>query len=406
MPSSACVLPTLGTTATSSERQAREKTTLLRNLLLQHLALGHGFALIDPHGDLAEEILQHVPRWRTDHVVYFNPGDRDFPIAFNPLANVPHDQQSLAVSGIVSALKNLWPDSWGPRMEFILQNAVAALLEADNTSLLGVNRMLTDKVYRDHIVRQVRDPFVRDYWTREFESYDPRFRREAIAPIQNKLGQFLMSPITRNILGQVKNRIDIPFIMDHGRIFIANLSQGKIGADKANLLGSLLVSQFQIAAMARSNIPESDRRDFFLFADEFQNFTTDAFVSLLSEARKYRLNLTLAHQYMAQLKPEIRDAVLGNVGTMIAFRVGYNDAEQLQNELARDFDARQFVELGKFEIIVRLHRNGQPQVPFRGVTLPPIVGESGLSERAIARSRDRFATLRGIVEDKLSRWIG
>lgn len=224
------------------------KTTLLRNLLLQHLALGHGFALIDPHGDLAEEILQHVPRWRTDHVVYFNPGDRDFPIAFNPLANVPHDQQSLAVSGIVSALKNLWPDSWGPRMEFILQNAVAALLEADNTSLLGVNRMLTDKVYRDHIVRQVSDPFVRDYWTREFESYDPRFRREAIAPIQNKLGQF--------------------------------------------------------------------------------------------------------------------------------------------------------------EIIARLHRNGQLQVPFRGVTLPPIVGESGLSERAIAKSRDRFATLRGIVEDKLSRWIG
>src|SRR6267154_696246 len=236
------------------------KTTLLRNMILQHILLGHGVGLIDPHGDLAEEILDHIPKNRTDHVCYFNPSDLDFPVSMNLLANVATDERHLVASGIVSAFKGIWRDSWGPRLEYILYNAVAALLDCPNTSLLGVNRMLIDDNYRAWVIRQIKDPFIRAFWSEEYAGYDERFKREAIAPIQNKLGQFLLNPVIRNILGQVKTKVSIPFIMDHSRIFIANLPKGQLGEDKANLLGSLLATQFQLAAMARSKVPESERR--------------------------------------------------------------------------------------------------------------------------------------------------
>ncbi|TAL05005.1 MAG: DUF87 domain-containing protein, partial [Verrucomicrobia bacterium] len=240
------------------------KTTLLRNMILQHLYLGHGLALLDPHGDLADELLDHFPPSRANDLVYFNPGDLEFPVGLNLLANVPPDSRHLVASGIVAAFKSIWRDSWGPRMEYILHNALLALLDCENTSLLGVNRLLTDAEYRAWVIRQVKDPFVRSFWTEEFASYDARFVREAIAPIQNKIGQFLMNAPIRNILGQVKSKIDFRFIMDTGRVFIANLSKGKLGADKANLLGSLLTTQFQLAAMSRADTPETDRRDFHL----------------------------------------------------------------------------------------------------------------------------------------------
>ncbi len=265
------------------------KTTLLRNLILQHIALGHGVGVIDPHGDLAEELLNHIPPTRADHLVYFNPGDLEFPIGLNVIGNVTPDGRHLVASGIVAAFKGIWRDSWGPRLEYILYNAVSALLECRNQTLLGVNRLLTDDEYRAKIIRQVKDPFIRAFWAEEYANYDERFKREAIAPIQNKLGQFLLNPVIRNILGQIKKKVDIPFVMDNGRLFIANLSKGQLGHDKANLLGSLLVTQFQLGAMARANRPESERRDFYLFIDEFQNFSTDAFASILAEARKYRL---------------------------------------------------------------------------------------------------------------------
>ena len=232
-------------------------------------------------------------------------------------------------SGIVGAFKNLWPDSLGPRMEYILHNAVAALAHCPNTSLLGVNRLLTDANYRHWVIQQVTDPFLRDFWQNEYESWDARFQREAIAPIQNKVGQLLLSPILRNIFGQVRSQVSIPFVMDHGRIFIANLAKGQIGHDKANLLGSLLVTQFQLAAMARGRQPESERRDFYLFVDEFQNFATESFASILTEARKYRLCLTLSHQYIGQLHENVRDAVFDNVGTLVSFRIGHSEAEVL-----------------------------------------------------------------------------
>lgn len=381
------------------------KTTLLRNLIVQHLAAGHGVGLIDPHGDLAEELLRHIPPARSNHLCYFNPGDFDFPIGLNPLADVPPDERHLAASGIVSAFKNLWPDSWGPRLEYILYNAVAALLEVPDSTLLAVNRLLTDDPFRHRVCRRLRDPFLREFWTKEYASYDPRFRREAIAPIQNKLGQFLQSPAVRNILGQVRNRVSFPFLMDHQRIFIANLSKGRLGPDKANLLGSLLVTQFQLAAMARVNQPEESRRDFYLFVDEFQNFATEAFTSILAEARKYRLCLTLSHQYIAQLSPPVRQAVFGNVGSLVAFRVGHDDAEVLQGQFGNVVPASQLVELSRFEVFAKLLAEGEPLTPFRGVTHPPLINAVGRPDRLTAQSRGRYSAPRAIVEDKLHRWI-
>jgi hypothetical protein len=380
------------------------KTTLLRNLILQHIALGHGVGLIDPHGDLAEELLHHIPPHRTDHLVYFNPGDLEFPIGLNLLANVAPDDRHLVASGIVGAFKGIWRDSWGPRLEYILYNAIAALLDCPNTTLLGVSRLLTDEKYRAWVIRQIKDPFIRSFWAEEYEGYDERFRREAIAPIQNKIGQFLLNPAIRNILGQVKTKVSIPFVMDNERLFIANLSKGRLGHDKANLLGSLLVTQFQLVAMARTNQPEEERRDFYLFIDEFQNFSTDAFASILAEARKYHLCLILSHQYIDQLSLPVRQAVFGNVGTSISFRIGATDAEVMENEFGKIFPARVLSDLERYEAIVKLLENGMNRQPFRAKMLPPLENRVGRKDKLIARSRERFATPRAIVDEKINRW--
>jgi hypothetical protein len=381
------------------------KTTLLRNLIVQHLAAGDGVGLIDPHGDLSEELLNHFPPSRADDLVYFNPADVEYPIGFNPLAEVPVADRHLVASGIVAALKGIWRDSWGPRLEYLLYNAIAALLDCPNTSLLGVNRMFVDSCYREWVLSQTTDPFVRSFWKEEYEKYDSRFQREAIAPIQNKLGQFLTSSVIRNILGQIRCRFSIPYIMNSGRVFIANLAKGKLSADKANLLGSLLATQFQLAAMSRASLPESHRRDFYLFIDEFQNFTTDAFASILSEARKYRLSLTLSHQYVEQIPVPIQQSVFGNVGTLISFRVGHADADVLSKEFGQEFIAEQFVDLNQYEVFVRLLENGKTTVPFRGHTLPPVENPVGRKERLLARSRERYGATRQLVEAKLNRWI-
>ena len=381
------------------------KTALLRNLILQHIAQGHGVGVIDPHGDLVESLLEAIPPERTRDLLYFHPGDRDHPVGLNPLAGVLPAQRPLIVSGIIEALKNLWPDSWGPRMEYILQNAISALLHVENASLLGINRLLTDAAYRRWVVRQVTDPFVRKFWEEEYESYDARFRREAIAPIQNKLGQFCLHPLVRNVLGQVKARLSLSHVMEHSQIFLANLSKGQLGADKSALIGSLLVSQFQAAAMARATLPEEERKDFFLFIDEFQHFTTEAFASLLAEARKYRLNLTLSHQYLDQLSEPVRTALFGNVGSTICFRVGYRDAEWLCEEFEQTYSATQFLELGRFAILARLTRDNQQDPPIRGRTYPPIEGVFSDREKLIRVSRERFGMPREVIEDKLHRWL-
>jgi hypothetical protein len=380
------------------------KTTLLRNMIVQHLALGHGVGLIDPHGDLAEELLHHIPPWRADHLCYFNPGDLEFPVGLNLLANVPPDDRHLVASGIVGALKSIWRDSWGPRLEYILYNAIAALLDCQNTTLLGVNRLLTDDTYRAWVVRQIKDPFIREFWADEFEGYDERFRREAIAPIQNKLGQFLLNPVVRNILGQVRNKVSFPFMMDNERIFIANLSKGKLGHDKANLLGSLLTTQFQLAAMARTDQSEQERLDFYLFIDEFQNFSTDAFASILAEARKYRLCLVLSHQYIDQVPLFIRQAVFGNIGTLISFRIGHTDAEVMESEFGKTFPPSVLADLDRYEAVVKLLENGTNREAFRAKTLSPLENRVGRKDKLITRSRGQFATLRATTEKRLERW--
>jgi len=379
------------------------KTSLLRNLIVQHILLGNGVAVIDPHGDLATDLLRQVPPQRADDLIYFDPADVHFPIGLNPVGKV--ENISLAASGIVEALHNLWTDSWGPRMEYILLQAVTALLHADNTSLLGLNRMLVDKHYRRWVIGQVRDPFVVNFWEEEFESWDPRFRREAIAPIQNKAGRFLLNPTLRNILGQVANKISFPAVMDRGQLFIANLSRGRIGQDNADLLGSLLVSQFQLAAMARAHVPESERRPFYLFIDEFQNFTTEAFAAMLSEARKYRLSLTISHQYTGQLSESVRQSVFANVGSMIAFRLGWEDAECLAGELGHTWIGQQFVDLPRFQALVKTRDNGELW-HCRLKTLPPMDYGKGRPEQLIQRCRERFSTPSSVIEQRLRRWIG
>jgi hypothetical protein len=381
------------------------KTTLLRNLILQHIMLGHGVGVIDPHGDLAEELLNHIPPRRADHLVYFNPGDVEFPISMNVIGNVKPDDRHLVASDIVSSFKAIWRDSWGPRLEYILYNAVSALLECRNQTLLGVNRLLTDDTYRFKVIRQITDPFIRAFWAEEYESYDDRFKREAIAPIQNKIGQFLLNPVVRNILGQVRRKVDIPFVMNNGRLFIANLSKGQLGHDKANLLGSLLVTQFQLGAMARATRPESERRDFYLFIDEFQNFSTDAFASILAEARKYRLCLTLSHQYIDQLPETIRQAVFGNVGTLVAFRMGYTNAEAMSREFGNAIPPTFLADLERYEAVVKLLVEGANQEPFRASMLPPLENQVGRRDKLIRLSRERFAMPRWKIEAKLRRWM-
>lgn len=375
------------------------KSTLLRNLILQDIEAGRGVALIDPHGDLALEVLNEIPPQRTADVVYFDPSSPD-PLSIN-LFRSTKDNWPIAASGIVSAFKKIWGDSWGPRLEYVLYATVAALIQCENTSMLGISRMLRDERYRAWVVRQVKDPMVRSFWVDEFERYDRSFRQEVIGPIQNKVGQLFLSPSLRNVLGQVGTKVGFQFMMDQKRIFIANLSKGKIGEAHSSLMGSLLVTGFELAALSRSDVPPDQRQDFYLYADEFQHYATDSFASILSESRKYRLCLVLAHQYMAQLSEQVSNAVFGNVGTIAAFRVGQADAATLQHQFGNQFTAAQFTNLENFELCVR-QLNKQP---YLATSLPPL--STGRNRRALVQkhSRQRYATRREVVEEKIERWL-
>lgn len=381
------------------------KSALLRNLVVQDILAGAGVAVLDPHGDLAQELLDCIPPSRIDDTIYLDPADHDYPIPFNLLRAGHRASPHLVASGIVGACKSIWRDSWGPRMEYILYAAVAALLECDNVSLLGIQRILIDDRYRQWVVRQVKDPMVRAFWEREFESYDRRYLQEAIAPIQNKVGQLLMAAPLRNILGQVRNKIDASVIMDRRCILIANLSKGRLGEDKANLLGAMLVTSFQLAAMARATVPVEERTPFFLYVDEFHNFATDAFATILAESRKMGLSLTLAHQYLGQLREDVREAVFGNVGSMVSFRVGETDAEVLSREYGSEHRPGLFSGLSNHEVYVKLLTQGQSAEPFRGRTFPPLGVEYGRGRTVIERSRQRYANDRMTVEDRIQRWM-
>ena len=382
------------------------KTTLLENMVLNDIYAGHGVGVVDPHGDFAEKIIDYIPAHRINDVVYFNPSDIDYPIGFNILENVNPRYQHLVASGLMGVFKKIWPDVWSARMEYILNNTLLALLEFPNTTLLGINRLLADNAYRKRVIQNLKDPVVKSFWETEFASYNDRYKQEAVAPVQNKIGQFLSASVIRNIVAQVKSRINIRDIMDTKKIFIMNLSKGRIGEDNSRLLGGMLITKIQLAAMERVDTAEKDRKDFFLYVDEFQNFATESFSNILSEARKYRLDLTMAHQYMEQLDETVLAAVIGNVGTLVTFRVGSTDAEILAKEFAPTFIETDLVNLTKFQIYLKLMIDGVASQPFSANTLSPIAKTTHSTEKVIKVSRERYATSRENIEDKIMRWTG
>jgi hypothetical protein len=347
------------------------KSTLLQNLLVADIRAGRGAACIEPHGDLADSILELIPRSRTNDVVLFDVGDASHPLSFNLLACDDAAQRPLVASGVVSAFKKIYGAMWGPRLEHILRNALLALLEIPGASLVQILPLLGDDDFREGTVKRVRDPAVRRFWEREFAQMPQRLRGEAVSPVLNKIGHFVSSPLLRNIIGQPRSTLNLREIMDQGHILIVNLSKGRIGNDASDLLGALLVTALQLAAMSRAEIREDERQDFFAYIDEFSNFTTDAFASTFSEARKYRLALTVATQFLDQLDELTRASMFGNVGTVVTFQVSQRDAEIMAEELSGGLLPADLLTLPKFQAYVRLLVDGVPSPPFSVRTLPP-----------------------------------
>ncbi len=384
------------------------KSTLLENMAAQDIINGEGMAFIDPHGKTAELLLNYVPEHRLKDVLYFAPFDMDYPISFNVLEDVGYDKRHLVVSGLMSTFKKIWVDAWSARMEYILSNTLLALLESPGSTLLGVNRMLADKDYRKKIVDNVKDPSVKSFWVDEFAKYTERFAAEATPAIQNKIGQFTSNPLIRNIIGQPKSSFDLRQMMDKNKIIIINLSKGRVGEANANLLGSMLITKIYLAAMSRADVSDKILQtlpNFYLYVDEFQSFANESFADILSEARKYKLNLTIAHQYIEQMSEEVRAAVFGNVGTMITFRVGAFDAEVLEKEFAPQFTAEDLVNLGFAQIYLKLMIDGVSSTPFSATTLPPIKEpECSFRQEVIIKSREQFAMNRIEVEQEVLDW--
>jgi hypothetical protein len=385
------------------------KSTLLENMAVQDMQHGNGLAFIDPHGATAETLLQYVPENRADDVLYFAPFDTQHPIAFNVMEDVGPERRHLVAAGLMSVFKKIWVDAWSARMEYILQNTILALLEYPNSTLLGVNRMLSDKPYRQAVVDNIKDPAVRSFWVDEFANYNERYMQEAGDAIKNKIGQFTANPLIRNIIGQPHTSFDLRQMMDERKILIANLSKGLIGEGNANLLGSMLTTRIYLAAMSRADLePQVMKQmpNYYFYVDEFQSFANATFADILSEARKYHLNLTIAHQYIEQMEEEVRNAVFGNVGTVISFRVGPFDAEVLETIFAPQFYAVVIVNLGFAQIYLSLMIDGIGSRPFSAVTLPPIEAPSvSCRDMVIARSRQLFASPRQAVEDDINAWM-
>lgn len=382
------------------------KTTLMENMVLSDIYKGNGLGIVDPHGDFAEKIIDYIPPHRINDVVYFNPSDVDYPIGFNVLEIKDERQKHLIAAGLMGIFKKIWPDVWSSRMEYILNNTLLALLDNPGSTLLGINRMLSDRAYRRKVVRNVKDPVVKAFWQTEFAAYEDRYAKEAVAPIQNKIGQFLSASVIRNMVAQVTSTINVREIMDNKKIFIMNLSKGRIGEDNSRLLGGMLITKLQLAAMERVDIPESERQDFFLYVDEFQNFATPSFANILSEARKYRLSLIMAHQYVLQLDEVVAAAVFGNVGTLVSFRVGGGDSEALAKEFGPLFTEEDLVNLTKYQIILKLMIDGVASQPFSALTIPPIGNPTSSTEKVVRVSRERYGKKREMIEEKILRWSG
>ncbi len=369
--------------------------------------------MIDPHGEFVDELLETIPDNRKDDVIYFNPADTDYPMGFNILEVKDPDHKHLVASGLMSIFTKIWANVWSARMEYILNNAVLALIDTPGANLLGIPRMLVDKIYRQIVVNNCKDPVVRSYWINEYEQYEAKFRTEAISPIQNKVGQFLSTHIIRNVVGQSRSTLDIDDAMQKKKIILVNVSKGKIGEDNSALLGAMIITKIQLAAMERVRLKQDQRPDFLLYVDEFQNFATDSFASILSEARKYRLGMIISHQYIGQLitdtgKDKLKDAIFGNVGTTITFRVGAQDAEFLSNHYAPEVEQMDLINLPNHCVYLRLLINGVASRPFSATTLPPI--QTNVSKEhtkmIIDMSRKNYAKPRQQVENEISMWAG
>ncbi len=381
------------------------KSELLKNIAIQDIQDGRGLAFVDPHGDPVEDLFDYIPENRIKDVIYINPADLEYPIAFNVMEQVDPDKRHLVADGVMGVFKKIWVDVWSPRMEYILNNTILALLETPDATLLGINRMLAEKGYRAKVVSQLTDPVVKAFWTEEFAKYADRFASEATAAIQNKVGQFVSSTLIRNIIGQPKSTLDMRRIMDEGKILLINISKGRIGEDASRLLGALIITKLQLAAMSRVDIPERERKDFVLIVDEFQNFATASFANILSEARKYHLSLMIAHQYVTQMDEGVRDAVFGNVGTIITFRVGAEDAELLEKELAPEFMATDIVNLGKRQIYLKLMIDGVASRAFSAMTMETIKRlPVSYRQQIIDYSREHYSASRESVEGAIAEW--
>ncbi len=377
------------------------KTTLIQNMIVSDIRSGNGIAVIDPHGDLAEELLNFIPKKRIKETIYFNPADLDYPIAFNPLEKVDKNHQHLVASGLISVFHKIWHEFWGPRMEHILRNAILALLEYPGSTLLDLQSILVYKEFRRRVLEKVTNQQVKDFWLTEFEKYSAWFRADALAPVQNRVGQFLSAPLMKNMLGQRENSIDFRNIMDEGKILIVNLSKGRIGEDNCALLGAMIVTKIQLAAMSRADLPEEKRKSFYFYTDEIHNFLTQSFCNIMAEARKYGLSLVLTHQYIDQLDEKVSCAVFGNVGTLITFRIGARDAEFLKTEFHPVFNEADLTNLPNYHIYLKLMIDGVTSKPFSAVTLAPPEIRISYQEKIIKTSRKRYARNRKEVEQEI-----
>ncbi len=366
------------------------KSTLIANMAIDDLKKDRGLAIIDPHGDLSEIVLDYIPKRRINDVIYFNPADKDYPIIINPLEVTNKEEAELVVSGIVSIFNKIFGFSWGPRLEYILRNSLSTLAQVPNSTLKDVTLLLTNKSFRTKIESELNDPVMVHFWRDEFDKMPERLQQEAISPILNKVGQFVASPLIRTVIGQPKSSISLDDVMNQGKILLANLSQGRLGEDNASLLGAMLITKFQLAAMHRVEMPEEKRRDFYLYVDEFQNFATGSFIKIMSEARKYRLDIMLANQYMAQIPEEVTKAILGNAGTLMTFAVGAGDAEILNKEFAEVFSVQDLINLGEYQIATKMTIEGQVTRPFVATTLPLPISSNQNREKVIQVSRERW----------------
>ncbi len=380
------------------------KSKFLELLIKEDLENGRGVGVLDPHGDLVDDVLEYVPKERIKDVIYFDPSDMDYPISFNPMENVAEAQKMQVTIGFIQIFKKLFGTNWTDRLEHVLRYTVLALLDSPNTTVLSILKMLTDKNYRQNIVSRIQDNVVKNFWVSEFAGWSEKFDAEAITPLLNKVGQFVSTNMIRNIIGQPNNKFDIRDVMDNQKILLMKVSKGLLGEENSGLMGAMIITKIYQAAMSRADMKEADRKDFYFYVDEFQNFATDTFAEILSEARKYRLNLTIAHQYMGQLSDYVKKTVFGNVGSIVSFRVGAEDAAVLAEEYNPIFNERDIINLGVREFYCKMSVDGEIREAFSGRTIDCPKSKENFTEEIIENSRKTFCEPRANVEEMLSKW--